>query len=157
MAIQYIFNPFTSNFDAVDTSSAIVPKVSMYGSTQSIPNNAQTKYLLQNTNFDTDGMADPVTNFRININTTGTYFINANILWSALINGASQIYIILNGTTTVASDINYGGLPLTQSCNNFVSLTSGDYLELFLLQSSGLAKNAVSSMYETTLSAFLVL
>lgn len=136
-----------------------IPMVSMAASTQSVPNNATTKYALQNTNFDTGGMADPTTNFRINIIVTGTYWIHGAVYWAANNNGVRQVAIYQNGIggTIIAFNDIAGGIGNTvQECNNLVQLTAGDYLELYLVQTSGGALNALSATYLTGITAFLI-
>jgi hypothetical protein len=116
--------------------------------TQSIPNAVSTKLTFNSEYFDTDGMRDPlgVRPNGLTATTKGKYIVTANVGFNANAVGTRSVGIKLNNTTFVAQQ-NWAGFT---GDSNIVSVTAtismdvGDYVEVFVYQTSGGALDTVT-------------
>lgn len=111
----------------------------------SIAHNTVTALTFDSERFDTDGLHSTASNTsRLTAPVAGIYFVSGNIRWAANGTGRRDLYIVVNGTTTVAADSRppvSGADPIDQSISTLVNLAAGDYVELQVYQSSGGALN----------------
>lgn len=115
--------------------------------TQSIPNAAATALTFNSEYFDTDAMHDPLGSYpsRLTATTTGKYVITANVGFEANATGTRMVGIKLNGTTYIAQQT-WAGFTGDSNIVNVtatVRMNAGDYVEVFVYQSSGGALSTV--------------
>ncbi|MCK5613704.1 hypothetical protein KAR91_68200, partial [Candidatus Pacearchaeota archaeon] len=112
---------------------------------QSIPNNTWTKILFDNEEYDVGGIADSTVNYRFDIAATGYYLVTA--VWSlenALDAGELIGMLVKIDGAGVALDLQSpGGLNKwdTAEITDTYSLNSGQYIEMEVYQSVGIAQN----------------
>ena len=131
----------TTSFDLED--AIFPPAVRVYNSANiSIPH-ATSTVLTYNTNlFDTDTIHSTTTNpSRLTCNTAGLYLIASHARWQEWSTGARQLFIHLNGTTTIVVAEDTGDATQTegrwQTVTTIYSLDRGDYVETFVYQAKG--------------------
>lgn len=111
---------------------------------QSIPNNTLTSLAFNTERIDPWAMHDGGSNTRITIPSggDGVYMITANISWAAQ-SASRLVQIILNGSTQLANqEILLGSSKaLGQSIGRLYRLAAGDYVEVKVLQDSGVSLN----------------
>lgn len=89
--------------------------------------------------FDTDSYHESVTHpTRLTAPATGYYLIGASILWDSNTTGVRILDVRINGTTRIAdTSIQATGGSPAQSIATLYALTSGDYVEIMVFQTSG--------------------
>lgn len=152
-------NILKMNNGIVDYSSMTTPvSFGVYLSTnQSLANNTATKITLDTEEFN-NGNGWDNTNHKFVIPSTGVYFIQANIEINGVGN-TSRDYIALykngsefkRGTDSAGDGFDTG---FNLSC--VVSLTAGDYLELYASQNSGSSHNVDGGESLTYMSGFRI-
>jgi hypothetical protein len=136
--------------------------VSAYKSAvQSINNSTWTALTFDTENFDTNTFHDNSTNnTRLTIPTGkgGYYSIGGNIVFAGNATGIRAVGIYKNGSAFVYVSGIPGGVASDIRANfaYVMSLTAGDYVEVYALQTSGGALNIMSSQSDTTFSAYLI-
>lgn len=122
----------------------VPPACSVYkAAAQSIASLTETACQFDTEFYDTDSMHDNVTNnSRITIQTTGIYLLNAYVLWASNTTGYRFARFRVGGAagTIIAQDILLAGAALGDMVNNLTvlrSLVAGDYVEVYVQQSSG--------------------
>jgi hypothetical protein len=138
--------------------SASLVGCSLYSTTtQSIANDTATAVLFDSEEWDTDAFHSTVTNTtRITIPSgkDGKYSIEAQITFAANATGNRQARIRKNNSI-VLTGIQYASNPsfgFYATLSGVLSLTAGDYLELFILQSSGGSLNSAGSQSDSRFS-----
>lgn len=128
------------------TASAKASAMMRRTSAQSIPSATMTKVDFDFEDYDNGGIADPTTNNRFDIVTTGIYAIHA--AWQS---GGSptvhQCSIYLNGSAianSVFTDASTGST-FSNEVTAVRSLTAGDYLEFYVFQNTGSNQNTVTT------------
>lgn len=89
---------------------------------------------------DTDAMHSTATNNSIiTFNTPGTYLISGHVAWEGVVGGTRQLYLKRNGTDVLARTLNddLGGNPVGQSISRKLDVVAGQYVQLFVYQTSG--------------------
>jgi hypothetical protein len=117
----------------------------LYMSTnQTISNNTQTALTYQAESFDTNGFHSTSTNTsRITIPSgyTGYYLVQTQAVFVANGTGARFSKVYKNGTTDVSTGRRVSNLSSTTETSlvgsDILYLTAGDYIEHFVLQTSG--------------------
>jgi hypothetical protein len=119
--------------------------------TQSIANNTDTVITFAGTDtFDTDGYHDPAVNntrFTIPSGKGGYYLVTGNWGFASNATGNRECYFNLNGSF----GFNGGGIPAQPTSatvgtySAIVNLSVGDYIEMYVNQTSGGALNANTS------------
>jgi hypothetical protein len=123
---------------------------------QSVPNNANTKILLDTTDLDVGGLADVTTNRRINIRRTGAYLVTASTYFVPGANKRIDANIFVNGTNVrmgnSGSSDNTDG---TSTQSSIINLNAGDYIELWVYHmASGALNTSTSTHQQPRLSVF---
>lgn len=113
---------------------------------QSISNNTLTAVTFNSEFFDTNSFHSTVTNTsRITVPTTGYYQVNGILTWRANANaGDLYSYLKVNGTTNLATPWIESGAAndgVTISISTIANLVANDYLELYVLQLTGISKD----------------
>lgn len=123
------------------------PRVSTYQATvQSIPSSAYTAVSFDTDSFDSDNMHSVTSNkTRVVLNTPGMYQIDATVPFTAANVGNAFMAIGYNGAGVYSNPIPGGAVaaPLSSSLAVMLNISIswsfhlGDYLEVFVYQSSG--------------------
>lgn len=130
------------------------------GGSQSISNNTFTAVTFDAEDFDTDTLHDNTTNnSRITIAITGKYHITATARWE--INGLGERVNSIRknavATDLIVGSVRGNGVSRDRvDCSGTLVLTAGDYIELYVLQDSGISLNVEASGEETSLEAIYV-
>lgn len=113
---------------------------------QSIPNNTYTAIAFDTENFDIGGFhSNSTNNTRITIpNNNAYYLIKAYQKADAGV-GDRYIKIRKNGTTDLAGDVTHGVGALYLHATTTAYLSVGDYVEVLILQTSGLPMNIMAN------------
>jgi hypothetical protein len=137
-------------------------KFSAYRNTspQSIPGGV-TKIQLNAERYDTGSNFDAITNFRFVAPVTGFYHFSWTVSCAV---GAGDYYgsfIRVNGSTGTSEFVGTGFVSYIAFSNNYpgsadVSLTAGDYVELFFNNGSGLNRDIVNGANLTFLTGHLI-
>jgi len=131
---------------AAPAAAASFKGVSLYdtGSTQSISNATDTAVTFNAEGFDTDAFHSTSTNTsRVTIpaGMGGYYLVTCGSLWASNATGRRQTFVLKNGANDVvakAGTIAGSSAGIIGSYGSaVVNLTAGDYIELFVQQSSG--------------------
>lgn len=129
---------------------------------QNVSSTTVTKVLLDTKTFDTHSDFDVVTNNRFVVPVTGFYFISAQLALTAAgsTNGTgTEAYIYKNGSELLRTSIidgNGSGTRISRPpMSRLLSLTAGDYLELFGIIDEG-GRGFASGSTITFMSGFLV-
>ncbi len=114
--------------------------------TQAIADSTEVAVQFDNERWDTNTMHDNVTNnTRITFTTAGKYRIIANIAWNNTdSDGYRSLRIQLNGLTDIAWVIGQpiaSGTNFLQQVTTIYSFTAGQYVELYVKQTSGSSQN----------------
>lgn len=127
----------------VDTQVAdsVIPSARVYNSANiSIPNNAATALTFNSERWDTDGIHSTTTNTgRLTCVTAGIYSIFGHIRFAANATGIRSVFIRLNGTTIIGSQLNHqssAAIAELSIVTHYV-LAVGNYVELMVYQNSG--------------------
>jgi len=129
--------------------SGNMPAFSAYQSTlQSVSNGVATKIQFQTKDFDTNNNYDNATNYRFTPTVAGYYQINATVQFSTTaFSSVASIY--KNGSQYAVGSVGSfaSGAINTSSCVSSVIYCNGstDYIEIYGLQTSGLAQNTSAS------------
>jgi len=126
--------------------------------TQSIPHNTLTKVHLNTEVFDLQGEFDNATNYRFTATQSGYYLCVANVHYSLVVdqvqywiqifvNGSSNSQFV--GTTSSGNDNIFNGSTL-------LSLSASDYVELYVIQTSGVSRNINGGSSSTWMSIIKV-
>ena len=120
----------------------------IYRSTaQSIPDGTQTRVNFNSVSFDIGGIANTQAG-RIDIRRSGRYQVFANYFWWYPPNTVNnvQVSIFVNGLL-VDSGVLYAVTAEAVRCKaaNVISLNAGDYVDLYLLQASGAARDTLTA------------
>lgn len=101
---------------------------------QGSPNSSPFKVTLDAEIYDTNNNFDSTTNNRYTVPVTGYYFIYGSVDVVVAANTAMNTYIYKNGSVLMGTQTNAGNAVLTSSgyLGQLVSLTAGDYLELYV-------------------------
>ena len=125
------------------SSASTFVGVSIYDSnaTKTISNNTNTAVTFDSEKFDTDGFHSTTTNTsRITIPTgkAGKYLINGSVIWANNATGGRVLWIYKNGTAYARTQ-NFANASEQGWVNisTIVDLAVGDYVELYVFQSSG--------------------
>jgi hypothetical protein len=127
--------------NAIDAHAAM-PAARVYnGAAQSITTATPTALAFNSERFDTDTIHDVVTNnSRLTCKTAGIYSIFGSVRFATNAIGRRELFIKLNGTTIIATqiiqavtDVNITGLNIS----TLYSLSVNNYVELFVQQTSG--------------------
>lgn len=123
---------------------------------QSITTGTPTAVTWDQESFDTDGAHSTVTNSsRYTVQTAGKYRIYADVEWGSSSAGTRDISIRLNGVATDLIMNHWGGSLPAANHGQFLagivptSLIVGDYIELFVAQSSGGSISVVNTAGRT--------
>lgn len=123
-------------------------------SNQSVSASSDVKVQLNGESWDTDAEFDSATNFRFTAAVTGYYQVNAAIyVFTSEDTKLYQLTVKKNGTTVfggLARPGSSGDLQVTAS--DVVSLTAGDYVELYLFHDSSGSKNVAAGTGLTYMS-----
>lgn len=113
-------------------------KFSAYASSNVVITNATQKVVLNTERFDTNNNFDSSTNYRYTVPVTGFYCLSAQVGLGSAGSGAAEygyLMIYKNGAELSRSDMIPGSGSATllarPQINRLVSLTAGDYLELW--------------------------
>lgn len=119
----------------------------------SIANNTGTALLLNTEQFDTSAIHSTATNtsrFTIPATMAGYWRITAAIWWASAANGFRSVYFAKNGTAQTYSNPNGGDSNGNASfLSETISCSVGDYLEAYVLQTSGGALNVQAGVTGT--------
>ena len=131
---------------ATPAGSAVKACALYKSANQSISNNTLTAVTFNSEFFDTNSFHSTVTNTsRITVPTTGYYQVNGILTWRANTNaGDLYSYLKVNGTTNLATPWIESGAAndgVTISISTIANLTANDYLELYVLQLTGISKD----------------
>ena len=122
-------------------SSPVRCRAEALSTNQSIANSTVTAVTWNAESYDTANMHSTTTNpTRITIPNPGTYAISANLWWSASAAGYRQIWLYKNGSSLGL----YGQAPgvgaaTSMSLYDELPFVAGDYVEVWVEQSSGAA------------------
>lgn len=114
---------------------------------QSIPDSTVTALTFNTERFDTDGIHSTTSNTsRLTCRTAGVYHMDAHVEFASNSTGERQLLLKLNGTTFIAADSRaaINGNPTKASIPTTYQLVVGDYVEVFVFQSSGGALNVLT-------------
>jgi hypothetical protein len=126
---------------------------------QSSPSSSPFKVTLDAEVYDTNNNFDPTTNNRYTVPVTGFYFIYGAVDAVLAANTAMNTYIYKNGSAFLGTQTNSGNAVLTSTgyIGQLVSLTAGDYLELYLqVAASGYTIQVGASPPWTYMGGYLV-
>lgn len=120
---------------------SIIPSARVYNNANiSIPNNIATALTFNSERWDTDGIHSTVTNTgRMTCVTPALYAIFGHIQFAANATGIRSIFIRLNGTTIIGSQLNHqssAAIAELSIATHYV-LAVNDYVELMVYQNSG--------------------
>ena len=127
-------------------ATAAAPSLSFVGASayfstnQSISSGTFTAVTWDVENYDTDSIHSTSTNtsrFTIPTGKSGYWRFTSQIRWANNSSGGRYLQIAKNGTGLVYTENEADTRAFTQSITKTLSLTAGDYLELFVLQTSG--------------------
>lgn len=143
----------TALITALQASTAVpaAPPIAkmMNSGGQSIPNNTSTALTWNTEAFDTvNGHSTSSNTSRYTCQTgyDGYYKLVASVAWTANATGARRVSFAVNGTGVDGSALNSAGAATLLGINTetTVQLAAGDYVEVFVLQTSGGALTLVT-------------
>mgnify|MGYP001582717897 FL=1 len=131
---------------------------------QSILNGTETAISFDVEDFDQGNMADLVAQpTRITIATAGIYMVGGWNAWAASTAGDRAIRIMKNGEAQPDAIVMQdspaplgAGVEPTRVLNTIWKFAAGDYIELFIVQSSGGALNSLTRAYGPSFWAILL-
>ena len=120
----------------------------------SIASGAETEMTFPTEDFDTDGMHDTATNTgRITINTAGIYLVQIRIATSVAMTSTTAAFYaeIKKNGSAIGRLFNMpfyfnGNSTVVMTGSDFQDLAVNDYLQVFIYQDTGTAKNMQGSM-----------
>lgn len=73
----------------------------------------------------------------------GKYVVGCTVEWDANTSGKRELYVVVNGTTTtkIAGALDAASAGLVQNCTTALDLAATDYVEFYVRQDSGGARN----------------
>lgn len=120
---------------------------------QSIPHNTHTPLLFNTEDFDTAGWHSTSTNpSRLTVDTDGVYHVAGSALLGANANGERQAYFAVDGAWNTRRwgwhrDVSPGAsISWAVNCSAVISLNAGQYVEIYLYQSSAAALACVAGL-----------
>ena len=120
---------------------------------QSVANSTTVKIQLSSESFDNHSAFDSTTNYRFTAPVSGTYRVDANIVWLTNATGVRGTLIYKNGTAIATSYTSGHTSNVTgATVSTTVQLDKGDYLELYGFQDSGGSLDTFSSSSTTFMS-----
>lgn len=114
----------------------------------SIPDSTNTTLTFDSERFDTDTIHSTSSNQgRLTATTAGVYIITGHVTWAANATGYREVFIKLNGTTTIAESTHNANVGATthQSIATIYKLAAADYVELRVNQTSTAALNVTTN------------
>jgi hypothetical protein len=114
----------------------------------SINNNAETALTFDSERYDPSGMHSTASNTsRLTCTHAGKHLITTHVRFAANATGIRYIFIRLNGTTTLATDLTapISGVVTVLSVATIYDLAATDYVEVVAYQNSGGNLNVVAS------------
>lgn len=114
----------------------------------SISNNAETALTFDSERFDTSNLHSVSTNTsRMTAPVNGIYVITANVSWAANATGIRRVFLRWNASSNIAySQVSATSASVTaQNVATVYSLAASEYVEVFVLQTSGSALNIEAS------------
>lgn len=112
--------------------------------TQSIADSTLTAVTWPNEDFDTDAYHSNVTNnSRFTAAIAGKYLVGASIQWDANTTGIRELYAVVNGVTStrLAGSVQPASAGLVQNLSIALDLAAADYIEFYVRQNSGGARD----------------
>lgn len=115
---------------------------------QTINNASDIRISFDVADYDTDAMFNPAFPLRITINTPGKYHVFANVRWTNFV-GLRYLDIVGNGVLNLAFNQMYNSVSnlIAVSIDTVWDFAAGEYVELFVAQSSGVAQSIVAAPY----------
>jgi hypothetical protein len=118
----------------------------------SVPHNVTTAVPFTVETFDTAALHDnAVATSRLTAPIAGVYEIAGGLVWTANVTGSRTAGLVVNGTTPIAqdrraaNDINTNTASITaQNVSTVYRLAAGDYVELSVIQTSGIPLDATA-------------
>ena len=113
--------------------------------TQSIPDTTLTALTWGAEDFDTDAYHSTITNTsRFTAAVAGKYAVNATVQWDSNTSGARELYVVVNGATgnKIAGSVLPAAAGLVQNVVATLDLAANDYVEFYVRQTSGGARDA---------------
>jgi hypothetical protein len=133
---------------ALGTPTTSRPSARVYSAAnQSIATGTDTAVIFGSERFDTDTIHDTVTNnTRLTAQTAGLYVITAHVNFDINATGWRSVMLRVNGTTVIAEDreIAAAGIEQRIPLTTMYQLSAGDYVEVVVRQTSGVALNLVT-------------
>lgn len=128
---------------------------------QSISDATDTAVTFDTDTYDFDDIHSTTTNpSRITMLLAGKYLLTANIDWEDNATGYRQLKLLHNATTAIALTTRVGSATAGANRQTIVTeydFAAGDYLELFVLQTSGGALNVLTNNdFSPVLTAVLI-
>ena len=122
---------------------------------QSIPDSTLTALTWPVEDFDSDGYHDAGSPSRFTVALAGKYLVGTSIKWDANSSGTRAVYVVVNGVTAtrLGGALNAASAGLAQDLSMVLNLVASDYVEFFVEQTSGGARDVVTS--EQIVSAFI--
>lgn len=116
---------------------------------QSIPDTTPTAITFDTERYDTEALHSTSSNTsRLTLTRTGKWSFGANIEFAPNATGVRGVYIKLNGTTYIGigQHVNAGGgVSHVDVVTGEYDFTAGDYIEVFVVQTSTAALNVVKA------------
>jgi hypothetical protein len=138
---------------ATPSASAAFVGVGVYDTNvlgQSIPNTTYTALTYDSENYDTDSFHSTSSNTsRLTIPTGkgGKYEVTAFVQWDNNATGFRIVVIYLNGTYNKSIAVETSSGYLGQPGSYTMTLAAGDYIEIYVYQNSGSARNCDENKY----------
>ena len=117
------------------------------GSSQSIPNNTQTKVQFDTEDFDTDSCYDNATNYRFTPTSSGKYFVGLAVRFNTGSVSITSNFIFKNGSQFYAGE--YSNISNNNWFNGTIVTLNGssDYIEAYCYQNSGGSVNIIAGQF----------
>ncbi|HKZ40525.1 MAG TPA: hypothetical protein VJ044_06150 [Candidatus Hodarchaeales archaeon] len=115
---------------------------------QSIPTNVSTAITFDVARWDTGGFFVLGSPTRLTVNQSGKYWVFGSVAWDQNATGLRDIFFQVNGSTVIVANAEqavtaalFGNVQQAGALWDFVV---GDYVELFVLQTAGVAINVTT-------------
>ena len=117
------------------------------GSSQSIPNNSQTKVQFNTEDYDTDSCYDNATNYRFTPTSSGKYFVGLAVRFNTGSVSITSNFIFKNGSQFYAGE--YSSISNNNWFNGTIVTLNGssDYIEAYCYQNSGGSVNIIAGQF----------
>jgi hypothetical protein len=132
-------------------AGAIRPQARVYHNATAALGTLVQRLPFNSERWDTDAMHDLVSGLgfgeRLTCKTKGLYAIGAHVRWDANATGIRQLYLLVNGSGIIASEIQNaaaGGSTTDMGIATEHQLSVNDYVEVWVQQTSGGNLNLVS-------------